>query len=62
MTRQERLKNALKLMHRLHELQDQHGWSDIEFKKAHEVMAESSGYDLHFIGDAYICSLYYVIC
>ena len=55
MTRSERMKNAFKLVHKLHELQDKYHWTDKKLKKAYDLTGEGSGYGLHFLGAR--CSL-----
>lgn len=49
LVRSERYAQALKMARRIHELQDEHGWTNAQVSKAIEVTGESSSYTLHFI-------------
>lgn len=49
--RSERYTYALKMVHRVHELQDEYGWTKAQVHKAIEVMGEQTSYTLHFVGE-----------
>ncbi|KAI0341183.1 acyl-CoA oxidase [Trametopsis cervina] len=49
MSRPERYKNVLRMIHRVHELQDKHKWSQAQFKKAISLLDETHPYTLHQI-------------
>lgn len=48
--RKDRYNEALKLVKRVHELKDEHGWTEAQFRKAMDSMGEAGAYFLHWVG------------
>ena len=58
MERRERYKNVLRMIHRVHELQDAHKWTTAQFRKAMSLLDETHPFSLHLIGMSSILSIY----
>ena len=50
MQRVERYKNVLRMIHRVHELQDKHRWNTAQFRKAMSLLDETHPFSLHLTG------------
>lgn len=50
MQRVERYKNVLRMIHRVHELQDKHSWTTAQFRKAMSLLDETHPFTLHLTG------------
>lgn len=51
MKRTERYKNVLRMIHKLHELQDAQKWTTAQFRKAITLLDEPHPYTLHLVGE-----------
>ncbi|KAI0698287.1 peroxisomal oxidase [Cytidiella melzeri] len=49
MNRKERYKNVLRMIHRVHELQDAYKWSTAQFREAISLLDETHPYTLHLV-------------
>ncbi|THH02333.1 hypothetical protein EW026_g479 [Hermanssonia centrifuga] len=49
MSRSGRYNNGLRMMNRIHELQDEYGWSSHQMTKAASLMDEPTGFHLHLV-------------
>lgn len=49
MTRTERYVNGHKMVHRLHQLQDEHGWSHVEFLQGMSLLDDPTPIFLHLV-------------
>lgn len=60
MQRTERYKNVLRMIHRVHELQDAHRWTTAQFRKAMSLLDETHPFSLHLVGTHLLRNI--VIC